>query len=316
MTGSTWAGVFPAVNMPMDLDGTPSQQAFRRHVSWLASFDVAGLTINGHAGELESLTPFERAAAISWARDAAGPDLRLIAGVTGMSTREVVECAVEAEMAGASALLVCPLPHFSFGAVDDPGLVVPYFAAIAEAVSIPLVIFRYHEQSGLRYSVPVLVEIARQVEQVVGIKDSSFDYEAAWTEFQYFDRKVALLVAQGSLFLSRFRTADGAISSFANVAPEYLVEMFRLCQAGELDQAREAFGRVRGLSRAIYGMVPLMQHWAVEKEALHARGRFPTSVCRPPFQPLSPADVAAVRQAVAEAGLAEAGLAEEVTVDA
>ena len=62
--------------------------------------------------------------------------------------------------------------------------------------------------------------------------------------------------------------------------------------------------KIRPLSNAIYYKQPLMQHWVVEKEALTARGRFPRSVVRPPFQPLRPEHIEGIRQAVAAAGLA------------
>jgi hypothetical protein len=42
-----------------------------------------------------------------------------------------------------------------------------------------------------------------------------------------------------------------------------------------------------------------MQHWVVEKEALTARGRFPRSTVRPPFQPLPVEHIEGIRKAVA-----------------
>jgi 4-hydroxy-tetrahydrodipicolinate synthase len=301
-----WTGVFPAANMPMSSDGAVLGDEFKRHIGWLSSFEVGGVVVNGHAGELEGLTPDERGQAISWAKEASAPaGAKLVAGVTGLNTRDAVACAKDAEQAGADALLVLPLPHFCFAAVDHPELVVPYFEAIASATSLPIIVFRYKEKSGLCYSVPVLLELARRIDTIVGIKDASFDYEAAWTQFQYFDRQIRFLVAHGSHFLIRFRTADGAISSFSNVVPDVLVGLYDLCQQGANDEARELFGRVRALSNAIYGMVPSMQHWPVEKLALHYRGRFSSPVCRPPFQPLGKEHELLVKEAVNAAQLGD-----------
>lgn len=297
-----WTGVFPAANMPMSSGGALLEDEFRHHIAWLSSFEVGGVVVNGHAGELEGLTPDERADAIRWAK-AAAPDTTIVAGATGLNTRDAVACAKDAEQAGADALLVLPLPHFCFAAVDHPELVVPYFEAIAAATSLPIIVFRYKERSGLCYSVPVLLELAKRIDTVVGIKDASFDYEAAWTHFQYFDRKIRFLVAHGSHFLIRFRSADGAISSFSNVVPDVLVGLYDLCQQGANEQAKELFGRVRALSNSIYGMVPSMQHWPVEKLALHYRGRFSSAICRPPFQPLTKEHELLVKEAVNAAQL-------------
>jgi 4-hydroxy-tetrahydrodipicolinate synthase len=154
------------------------------------------------------------------------------------------------------------------------------------------------------YSVEVLLKIAEKVPHVVAIKDSSFEYESAWVEFQNFPRKINFLVAHGSLFLIRFATSDGAVSSFSNVAPEFITKLFELAHSGQMEEATKLFNKIRPLSDAIYHKQPLMQHWVVEKEALVARGRFPRSVVRPPFQPLKPEHIEGIRQAVAAADLA------------
>ncbi len=296
--------VLPAANLPMFPDFSIDEESYRKHLRWLMTFDIGGLVISGHAGELESLTPKEKMRVAEIARSEIPGHLPMVVGVTGLSTRELIECAGNAKAAGADGLLVMPIPHFAFGAVDRPELIVPCFEALAEAVDLPMIVFRYGARTGLMYSVEVLLKIAEKVPQVVAIKDSSFEYESAWVAFQNFPRKINFLPAHGSLFLIRFATSDGAVSSFSNVAPEYITELFRLAHSGQMEDAIKLFNKIRPLSDAIYHKQPLMQHWVVEKEALVARGRFPRSVVRPPFQPLRPEHIEGIRQAVAAAGLA------------
>lgn len=296
--------VLPAANLPMFPDFSIDEESYRKHLRWLMTFDIGGLVISGHAGELESLTPKEKMRVAEIARSEIPGHLPMVVGVTGLSTRELIECARDAKAAGADGLLVMPIPHFAFGAVDRPELIVPCFEALAEAVDLPMIVFRYGARTGLMYSVEVLLKIAEKVAHVVAIKDSSFEYESAWVAFQNFPRKINFLPAHGSLFLIRFATSDGAVSSFSNVAPEYITELFRLAHSGQMEDAIKLFNKIRPLSDAIYHKQPLMQHWVVEKEALVARGRFPRSVVRPPFQPLRPEHIEGIRQAVAAAGLA------------
>lgn len=296
--------VLPAANLPMFPDFSIDEESYRKHLRWLMTFDIGGLVISGHAGELESLTPKEKMRVAEIARSEIPGHLPMVVGVTGLSTRELIECARDAKAAGADGLLVMPIPHFAFGAVDRPELIVPCFEALAEAVDLPMIVFRYGARTGLMYSVEVLLKIAEKVAQVVAIKDSSFEYESAWVAFQNFPRKINFLPAHGSLFLIRFATSDGAVSSFSNVAPEYITELFRLAHSGQMEDAIKLFNKIRPLSDAIYHKQPLMQHWVVEKEALVARERFPRSVVRPPFQPLRPEHIEGIRQAVAAAGLA------------
>ncbi len=300
----TFSKVLPAANLPMMPDLSIDQEAYRKHLRWLMTHDIGGLVISGHAGELESLTPKERIQVAEMARKEIPDNVPMVVGCTGLSTRELVECAKDAKAAGADGLLVMPIPHFAFGAVDRPELIVPCFEELAEKIDLPMIVFRYGVKTGLMYSVEVLLKIAEKVPQVVAIKDSSFDYEEAWVAFQNFPRKINFLVAHGSLFLIRFATSDGAVSSFSNVAPEFITKLYELAHSGKMEEATNLFNKIRPLSDAIYHKTPLMQHWVVEKEALTARGRFPRSTVRPPFQPLPPEHIDGIRKAVASAGLA------------
>jgi 4-hydroxy-tetrahydrodipicolinate synthase len=300
----TFSKVLPAANLPMMPDLSIDEEAYRKHLRWLMTHDIGGLVISGHAGELESLTSKERIRVVEMARKEIPDHVPMVVGCTGLSTRELVECAKDAKAAGADGLLVMPIPHFAFGAVDRPELIVPCFEELAEKVDLPMIVFRYGVKTGLMYSVEVLLKIAEKVPQVVAIKDSSFDYEEAWVAFQNFPRKINFLVAHGSLFLIRFATSDGAVSSFSNVAPEFITKLYELGHSGKMEEATKLFNKIRPLSDAIYHKTPLMQHWVVEKEALTARGRFPRSTVRPPFQPLPPEHIDGIRKAVAAAGLA------------
>jgi 4-hydroxy-tetrahydrodipicolinate synthase len=300
----TFSKVLPAANLPMMPDLSIDAEAYRKHLRWLMTHDIGGLVISGHAGELESLTPRERVQVAEMARKEIPDNTPMVVGCTGLSTRELVECAKDAKAAGADGLLVMPIPHFAFGAVDRPELIVPCFEELAEKIDLPMIVFRYGAKTGLMYSVEVLLKIAEKVPQVVAIKDSSFDYEEAWVAFQNFPRKINFLVAHGSLFLIRFATSDGAVSSFSNVAPEFITKLYELAHSGKMEEATTLFNKIRPLSDAIYHKTPLMQHWVVEKEALTARGRFPRSTVRPPFQPLPPEHIDGIRKAVAAAGLA------------
>src|SRR5204862_2511176 len=116
----TFSKVLPAANLPMMPDEAIDEEAYRKHLRWLLTHDIGGLVISGHAGELESLTPQERIRVAELARKEIPDKLPMVVGCTGLSTRELVECAKDAKAAGADGLLVMPIPHFAFGAVDRP----------------------------------------------------------------------------------------------------------------------------------------------------------------------------------------------------
>ena len=67
--------VLPAVNLPLNEDQSIDEETFRKHLQWLITFDIGGLVISGHAGELESLTPEERFRVAEIARSEMPEDL-------------------------------------------------------------------------------------------------------------------------------------------------------------------------------------------------------------------------------------------------
>src|SRR5574337_282547 len=91
--------VLPADNLPMFPDFSIDEESYRKHLRWLITFDVGGLVISGHAGELESLTPKERIRVAETARSEIPGHLPMVVGVTGLSTRELVECGRDAKAA-------------------------------------------------------------------------------------------------------------------------------------------------------------------------------------------------------------------------
>src|SRR3989442_250988 len=85
--------VLPAANLPMFPDYNIDEEAYRNHLRWLMTFDIGGLVISGHAGELESLTPKEKIRVAEIARAETPSHLPMVVGCTGLSTRELIECA-------------------------------------------------------------------------------------------------------------------------------------------------------------------------------------------------------------------------------
>ena len=63
-------GVMPANILPFTADLAIDEQAYRRHLSWLAGTrGVTGIVANGHAAEVSSLTRDERRQALAIAVD-------------------------------------------------------------------------------------------------------------------------------------------------------------------------------------------------------------------------------------------------------
>jgi 4-hydroxy-tetrahydrodipicolinate synthase len=301
-----FSGVIPANILPFHPDYSIDETDYRRHLRWLAEAPgVTGITVNGHAAEVSSLSREERRRALGVALDEVGSRLPLIAGIYTDSTLEAVDFARDARAEGAGGLLIFPPTPFMWGVQLRPQMVHRHFAMIAAAVDLPLIVFQYPIASGLGYTADTLVELT-EIPQVVAVKEWSNDiiaFERNLRAIRATGRPVSILSSfTTSLFASFVLGADGAISGMGSVAADLQAELFADVQRGDLEAARRVNDRLEPLVRVFYSPPFLDMHNRM-KEALALLGRIRRAVVRPPLQPIGEPERQHIRSALTRAGL-------------
>ena len=301
-------GVIPANLLPFKADLSIDETAYRRHLSWLANTKgVTGITVNGHAAEVSSLSREERIRALAVAADEIAGRVPLIAGIYADGTQEAVELARDAKAGGAAGILVFPPTLFMWGAQVKPEMVLRHFTAIADAVDLPIVVFEYPPASGIGYSPETLALLAK-LPSVAGVKDWSNDivaFEQNLRAIRQTGRPVAMISSfTMSLFTTFVLGADGCISGMGSVAADLQADLFEAVQQGDLARARAINDRLDPLVRVFYAP-PFVDMHNRMKEALALLGRIPAAHVRPPLTPVSDEERARIRLALKVSGLLE-----------
>jgi 4-hydroxy-tetrahydrodipicolinate synthase len=304
-----FSGVIPANILPFNADYSIDDTDYRRHLRWLADVPgVTGITVNGHAAEVSSLSREERRRALAMALSEVGSRLPLIAGIYTDSTLEAAALARDAEAEGASGLLIFPPSLFMWGVQLRPEMAYRHFATIASAVDLPLIVFQYPVASGLGYPPDTLVRLT-EIDRVAAVKEWSNDiiaFERNLRAIRATGRPVAILSSfTMSLFATFALGADGAISGMGSVAADLQAELFAHVRGGDLEGARKVNDRLEPLVRVFYAPPFLDMHNRM-KEALVLLGRIRRAVVRPPLQPIGAAEREGIRSALATAGLTPA----------
>ncbi len=299
-------GVIPANLLPFKADLSIDETAYRRHLSWLANTKgVTGITVNGHAAEVSSLSREERIRALAIGVDEVAGKVPLIAGIYADGTQEAVELARDAKAGGAAGILVFPPTLFMWGAQVKPEMVLRHFTAIADAVDLPIIVFEYPPASGIGYSPETLAELAK-LPSVAGVKDWSNDivaFEQNLRAIRQSGRPVAVLSSfTMSLFATFILGADGCISGMGSVVADLQAELFEAVQQGDLARARAINDRLDPLVRVFYAP-PFVDMHNRMKEALALLGRIPAAHVRPPLTPVSDEERARIRLALKASGL-------------
>jgi 4-hydroxy-tetrahydrodipicolinate synthase len=211
-----------------------------------------------------------------------------------------------AERQGADCLLVFPSAVFDFGHQLRPEMAYGHIAAIAEATSLPLIVFVYPVSSGLHIATDRLVKICDEIDNVIAVKEWSNDigvYERNWRELGALDKEISLLSSfSKSLLASLCVGADGILSGHGSVIADLQVQMFDAVNRGDLEEARRVADQIYPVVQATYAE-PFLDGHNRMKEALAILGRIDEAHVRPPLRRISEAERERMRRVVTEAGL-------------
>ncbi len=300
-------GVLVAAVTPFADDLTFDEADLRRHLeAILAVPGISGLVCNAHAAEVETLTRDERRRCLEIARSVA-PHHTLIAGIQAASTAEAVALARDAAAGGADALLVCAPAIPAWRAAEAPEFAVAFHKAIADAVDLPLILFQYPQDNVVSYPHDALLQMVDEIPSVVGVKmchgGELRRYEQDLRALRAHPRGIAILPALAQYFLAYFALgADGALTGFGNVAPEWTVALFEAVQQGDLTRARELHTRLAPLTSWVCQPPGVYLHVRY-KEAAYQAGRVRGRAVRPPQLPVPAAERAALVAALEHAQL-------------
>src|SRR5215208_401970 len=302
-------GVIPANLMAFDTELEIDEENYRRHLRYLIDTPgVAGITTNAHASEVATLTFEEQQRVLEMTLDEVAEAVPVVCGVYEDGTSKAARIAKSAERQGADGLLVFPSTVYDFGHQLRPEMAYGHIAQVAEAVSLPIIVFVYPVASGLHIPTDSLVKICDEIDNVIAVKEWSNDigvYERNWRELKALDKEISLLSSfSKSLLASLCVGADGILSGHGSVIADLHVEMFEAINRGDLTEARRVADRIYPVVQATYAE-PFLEGHNRMKEALAILGRIDAAYVRPPIQRISDAEREEIRRVVTEAGLPE-----------
>ncbi|HUO92324.1 MAG TPA: 4-hydroxy-tetrahydrodipicolinate synthase [Rhizomicrobium sp.] len=289
-------GSLPALITPFK-NGDVDEAAFRRFIAWQIAEGSHGLVPAGTTGESATLSHEEHNRVIEICIDEAKGRVPVIAGTGSNATDEAIALTKHAKAAGADAVLsVAPY----YNRPTQEGLY-RHFAAIADAVDIPIVVYNVPGRTAVDISVETLARLSR-VANIVGVKDATANLMRPSRE--------RLACAEGFRFLSgedgtalgyMAHGGHGCISVTANVAPKLCAEFQDACMQGAFDTALKLQDRLMPLHDALFcesSPIPV-------KFAVSLLG-FSSDEVRLPLVTASEGARARVREAMVSAGLIKA----------
>ncbi|QLH19595.1 dihydrodipicolinate synthase family protein [Streptomyces sp. Rer75] len=278
---SQLSGVLTALASPFAPDGQIDEKTLRRLVDRSVDGGVDGVVACGSTGEFAAMSGAERRQVVETVVDQVAGRVPVIAQTGALSTKEAVALSRHAEAAGASVLMVVA-PYYEPLTLDET---LRYLRTVADAVDIPIMLYNLPAATGVPLPPETVGQLAREVENIQYIKDTSADMAQAGQLIHRYGDVISTFIGWDSLLLTAISEgAAGVMAGTANVIPAELVSIHRALRDGELGRARAEWARIYPLMDTMMSapFIPAV------KAALEAAG-FPIG---PPREPLLGLDAA------------------------
>lgn len=231
-----FTGTATALVTPFKKDGSVDEQALRKFVDFQLKGGVEALVPVGSTGEGATLSDDEQAFVIETVVDQVNGKVPVIGGASSNSTARAIALAKRVKQCGADAILsVAPF----YNKPTQEGIF-QHFAAIADAVELPLVIYNVPGRTASNIETHTLLRLAEEVPQAAGVKEASANFGQIMEILHHRPEGFGVWSGDDNLTLPLVALgADGIISVVANEAPKLFSDMVRHALKGRFEKARE-----------------------------------------------------------------------------
>ncbi|KAK5123389.1 hypothetical protein LTR85_002821 [Meristemomyces frigidus] len=229
-----WAPAITFFDPETDELDLASQAKYYKYLSQ----HLTGLVILGTNAETFLLTRDERATLLKTAREAIGPDVPLMAGTGGHSTKQVLEYINDAAAAGADYALVLPCAYF--GKATTAKVITNFYDEVAAKSPLPIVIYNFPGVcNGIDIDSDVMTELAKKHSNIVGTKLTCASVGKITRLAATFEQsEFAVYGGQSDFLLGGMAVGSaGCIAAFANVIPKTIKRIYDLYSQGKHAEA-------------------------------------------------------------------------------
>ena len=299
----TYTGVFVAPVCPMHDDQSVDEAGIESYLRWILSrTDVRGIVVNVNAGEGTCLENEDRVLVLTAARRVVPRHVKLVAGVCGNSTREMILQTQQAQAAGADAAIVVPVREWQNSRA--PGHAEMLYKRLGNSTSLPLIVFN---SVSAQFDTDTVLRILETTPTVVAVKQAVTDIGVYQDQYRTIRRarpEVSILSANDAALLPTLAIgADGVLLGIAGFLPDIVIGLFNAARDGDFEKARMFADKLAPMSHYLYGVPPRSLRHVRTKAALKRLGIIASDMVREPLLPLDDAERGKLERAMRSAGL-------------
>jgi len=271
-------GVCPILPTPFLEDNTIDVQGLRKEVNFLIKAGVTGIALFGNASEAFALTKAEKQLIADTVVAQNRGRVPLVFGSGSTAAEPAIENSLWAKENGADILMIMP-PHMI---KPDARGIYDYYAAIANAVDLPIMIQDAPNACGVAVPVDVMIRLAGEFDNIQYVKaEAPPTFRKAKQIVDGCGGKLTVFGGLNGTFFYE-ELCVGVVGTMpAGEFPDVLVQVYNLFTAGKRQEAKALFYQYLPFIRL--GSIPGGMAMAVHKEILKRGGIIATSKVRSPF---------------------------------
>ena len=240
------SGSAVALVTPFRQDRSIDTDALRRLVQFHIEAGTDMIIPCGTTGESPTLSGEEQFEIIRTVKEEAGGKIKIAAGAGTNATLHAVELAKNAEKAGASAILSVA-PYYNKPSQEG---IFQHYKHIAEAVSVPIIIYNVPGRTGCNVTASTILRLARDFENIAAVKEASDNFTQIAELLEERPDNFSVLTGEDSLILPFISMGgDGVISVAANEVPSQVKGLVEAVRRGDLAGAQAINSTYRNLFR-------------------------------------------------------------------
>ncbi len=274
------AGVFPILATPFNDDGSVDFDSLRELIRFELKAGVDGLGLFGNASEAYTLLESEKNEITEVIKDEIKGRIPLIYGSGHTSAEGAVKLSLKAQQNGADALMIMPPSMVK----PDGKRLYEYYAKIANAVDVPIMIQDAPNTSGVNIPAATIARLVREFDNILYVKVEAPPTINKITEvLEATQGDVRVFSGLNGMYMYE-EFCRGAVGTMpACEFPDVTVGIYSEYMAGNHDKSRELFYKYLPMIR--FGTIPNFA-MSVHKEILKKGGVIRSAYVRNPNAPL------------------------------
>jgi 4-hydroxy-tetrahydrodipicolinate synthase len=271
-------GSYTVTITPFTADGSAVDVgAWKRFLDWQLDVGVPGIIVLGSTGEFLAVSDDERTRLVETAVNHVAGRTPVLVGTMNAHTPNAVRYSREAEALGADGLMIVP-PYYYTPTEDE---IFAYYRAIAEAVSLPIMLYNNPVTSNVDMSAKLVGRLTRSFENIRYIKEASLDVARVHDVIE--ETEGVMNVFAGERIVESFLLgAVGYVNPYGNYIPRASYRIWDYLVEGRIDDAKAIQRLINEIDHIIAAGHPTYGHQCYSK-ALAAVAGCPVGDVRAPL---------------------------------